>query len=135
MSRIYSQFYIIRQNFSSSITNIFGFLYCKVYLAVILTLNALLWWGSYYIYTHVSGKLLILHYNVDFGIDLIGEHNDVFFIPLLALIFSFLNISFLLFFYKEKYLKFMAHLFLSSSVLVNIILLTALMSIYLINFR
>ena len=135
MSRIYSHIYITRRDVLASLINVFSLLYSRVYLAMVAILNAIVWWGSIYIYQHISGDLLILHYNVDFGINLIGDPKRIFIFPSLVLFLSLLNVFLLLFFHKDRYLKFMVHLFLSSAVLINIFMLVALMSIYLINFR
>jgi len=47
-------------------------------------------------------EFLSLHYNIYFGVDLVGPWYDVFIIPVLGLVFMLLNIFLIFFFYKKE---------------------------------
>jgi len=102
---------------------------------LLLAGNLVLWLSTYYINTNVSQTLVVLHYNVDFGIDLIGEVKRIFIIPAFSLVIIFVNIFLLFNFLKRKDFKFISHLLLASGLIVNLFLFIALISIYLVNFK
>ena len=84
---------------------------------------------------------MILHYNVDFGIDLIGNVRQIYIIPLIGLVIVLFNLILLSFAYRKNIAperrdadKFLANLLLGSALFANFILLFSVASIYLINF-
>lgn len=85
-------------------------------------------------YSRINQDIAILHYNVDFGIDLIGNKKSFFVIPLLGLIFIILDKVVLLFLLKKNDFKFLAYFLLSFLLLLHIFLALAQYSIYSINF-
>ncbi len=60
-------------------------------LVVGFILNVMLW---LFIYTQVNSRddLIFLHYNIYFGVDLIGEWYRLYFMPLLGVVIFFINI-------------------------------------------
>lgn len=122
-------------NLRKGITNIFSFLFIRIYLVILFILNLLIWLFTYLFFTKVSQNLIILHYNVDFGVDLIGGVKNIFIIPCLGLFVIIFNLILPFVFLENKHFKFIAHLLLSAAILVNLFLLLSLGPIYLINFR
>ena len=122
------------ENFFDSIFYIFKFFYIRFYLILIFSLNIFLWFFTYYIVSNSHNDLIILHYNVNFGVDLIGNANKLFIMPLLSLIISLINIILIFSFSKRKDFKFITHLLLFPCILINLFLFVAIYSIYLINF-
>ena len=122
------------ENFFDSIFYIFKFFYIRLYLILIFGLNLFLWFFTYHIVSNSHNDLIILHYNVNFGVDLIGNANKLFTMPILSLIISLINIILLFAFSKRKDFKFIAHLLLFPCILINLFLFVAIYSIYLINF-
>jgi len=118
-----------------SIIDIFNLFYVRVYLVILFVLNLLSWLFVYFFFTKVSQSLIILHYNVDFGVDLIGDVKNIFIIPALGLFIIIFNLIISSLFLENKHFKFVTHLLLASATLVNLFLLLALGPIYLINFR
>ncbi len=114
---------------------VFDFFYAKIYLALILFFNFLLWISVFYINFKASSTTLILHYNVDLGVDLIGLGSNLYIIPLLGLLIFIVNLVLLLIFLKWSDYRYLAHLLFSVSLLANLFLLISLGPIYLINFR
>jgi len=74
-----------------------------------------------------------LHYNVDFGINLIGSENQLYIIPLIGLLVFLVNFFILPLYYNQKEIKFLSYYLFTVSIISNIFLLLAEASIYLIN--
>ena len=124
-----------RRRSSSKLTDFFSLASIRAYLVINFFLNVLIWLGATYIYHNLYQNLTVLHYNVDFGIDLIGDRNQVFTIPALGLLLFILNLLLLFFFIRSRHFKFIAHLLLGVLVVTQIFLLLSLQAVYLINFR
>lgn len=122
-----------RLNGQEMILNFLSFFYARVYLAVLLGLNLLNWFAAYTINKNVSQNLIVLHYNIDFGVNLIGGAKKIYLIPLLGLIIILINFILLAVIHRQG--KFIVHLLLSGAILANLFLLAGLASLYLINFR
>lgn len=105
----------------------------RFYLLLLFVLNIINWFLAYYVNRNVSQNLVVLHYNVNLGVNLIGNVTDIYIIPALGLAFIAINFLLLLNLYRKG--RFLIHLLFSSSVLVNIFLIASTISIYLINFR
>lgn len=108
----------------------------NIYYLIIITVLQIISWGqALFIYHNLNGDFLVLHYNVDYGIDLVLDPKDVFFWPLLALFIFIINTFILLGLYKINNTKFFSNLLLLASILVNFLVVLSLVSIYLINFK
>lgn len=123
----------------SFVSNLLTFFYIKVYLFSILGLNFLNWLFVYIINSKVSQDLTVLHYNVDFGVNLIGSVKQIYIIPFLGLIIFILNLILLAFAFRLNFRipsagKFFAHILLGASMLANFFLFLSLVFIYLVNF-
>lgn len=135
LSKIFILFYSFKKNFVDAIFFLFSFFYARIYFFILICLNLLLWLGAYYINVNVSQDLVVLHYNVDFGVNLIGNVKEIFIIPFLSLVIIFINGALVLFLCRNEYFKFIIHLILCTGIIINLFLLASLASIYLINFR
>ena len=132
-SKIANYFYVSRKSLKEISRYLLGLLYVRIYLLIALTLNLLNWLLVYYFNASLSQNLVILHYNVNLGVNLIGEAGKIYTIPLLGLIFILFNFILLLNIYQEG--KFVIHLLLATTAVVNLILIISTASLYLINFR
>ena len=132
-SKIANYFYVSRKSLKEISRYLLGLLYFRIYLLIALTLNLLNWLLVYYFNASLSQNLVILHYNVNLGVNLIGEAGKIYTIPLLGLIFKIFNFILLLNIYQEG--KFVIHLLLATTAVVNLILIISTASLYLINFR
>ncbi|MDO9399137.1 MAG: hypothetical protein Q7T79_00400 [bacterium] len=131
--KITEHFYFTRKNLTDICWHLLSFLYIRVYLIIALVLNIFNWVFVYYISSIISQNLVILHYNVNFGVNLIGDISKMYIIPAVGLFFILLNLLLIINIYKEN--KFVIHLLLVSSIVVNLFLLMSVMALYLINFR
>jgi hypothetical protein len=135
LSEIYHHFDLIKDKTSYNLTEVFGLLFVKIYLVVLLLQNISIWGFIWLFARRVGGSLTILHFTTDFGIDLVGDANKLFMIPVLGLFVSVLNFLLLFVFIKNKNFKLIAHLLLAAAVMVNVFLSLALGPIYWMNFR
>ncbi len=138
LNYLYLGIYNIREQFG----DLLSLFYVRIYLIIILGLNLLNCFFVYVININIADKnSVILHYNVDFGIDLIGNARQIYIIPLMGLVIVLFNLILLSFVYRKNIAsarrdadKFLANLLLGSALFVNFILLFPVASIYLINF-
>ncbi len=131
--KLLNNYYISREKINEAIFNLLSFVYIRIYLSIILIINAIDWLSVYFINKNLSQNLVILHYNVNLGVNLIGDAAKIYIIPLLGLIFALINFILLINIYQQG--KFIIHLLMSSAILANVFLLIATATIYLINFR
>lgn len=133
-AKIYNYFYIVYQKIHELFSDLFSLVYVKIYSGIALFLIVINWIGSYIINLKSSAdSIVFLHYNVDFGANLIGEVKKIYIIPLLGLLIFLFNFILSVRFYK--YNRFIPHILLSSGVVVNVTLLISIYLIYLINFK
>lgn len=91
------------------------------------------WIGAHYIITHIERETAYLHYNVDFGVDYIGDVERIYDFPLVGLAVIIVNILVSLFVRNRE--KFVVQMLLLVAIMANIFILMGLASIYLINFH
>jgi hypothetical protein len=125
---------LFRNNFSSSWSSVFSWSFSQIYGLIVLALNLLNWLLTFLLYRSLGNDLTVLHYNIDFGIDLVGHRGQLFVNPVLGLVLIILNLALLLFFARHKHFKFMSYILWNTAALANIFLLMAGLSVYLINF-
>lgn len=135
ISKIYNFFYSTFEHFVGNCSHFFGFLSFRIYLIFLALVNFFLWASAVMFQKRLTGGLINLHYNVDFGVDLVGDSRQIFIMPMLGTAVAFINIFWLFFFVKSDHLKFLIHIFLAMALAVNIFLLIAFGPIYYINFR
>lgn len=122
---------IVCNNFSNSIAEAFQGWQLRIALLSNMILNLSLWLIAFRINQIVSQQLIVLHYNVDFGVNYIGNVKMLYIIPLMSLIIMILNVIVMSFFKKEFYF----HYFLiSASIVCSLFLHVAIGTIFLINF-
>ena len=131
--KILDFFYLQKSQAFDILLDFFEPFYVRTYVAVLVLLNLLNWVFVYYINKVVSQDLVILHYNVNFGANLLGSASKIYTIPSLGLVFIILNIALSMHIRKQG--KFIDHLLFFSLILANLFLLAATMSVYLVNFR
>lgn len=114
-------------------------------IADLFTLRAVIWYGSAALLLNLAGwfltfalrralgdELAVLHYNITFGIDRIGETVSLFEMPLAGLAILIFNLI-LSSFSRQKAERLIVHALLAMAVVGNGIILVSLYSIYLIN--
>lgn len=76
-------------------------------------------------------EFLSLHYNIFFGVDLVGQWYKIFLIPVVGLVFLILNLFLIIFFYKKE--KFLARFLAGCNPLIELGLLASITLIILLN--
>lgn len=134
-SNFYARFYAIFDKIKASFREIFHYTPSFVYLGMIAFWQLASWFQAWFIRHNLSGDILVLHYNVDFGIDLVGDPVRIYLFPALGLAIFLLNFIILACWYRDKNFKVLAHLLLGAAALFGLFLSIALLAVYLINFR
>ncbi|NTU99422.1 hypothetical protein HGA64_05480 [Candidatus Falkowbacteria bacterium] len=112
---------------------LWGFYYIRIYFAAILILNIADWVVAVALKYNATQDQIVLHYNVDFGVDLYGDSGRVFLLPLLGLIIFLTNS--LLVVNANKHDRGVSHGLMAVATLCNFLLLIAQISLYSYNLR
>jgi len=134
-SDLYANFFSFCQRVGNAVASLWRFFPTKFYLPIFLFLQGLQWWGAYFIFSHLAGDILVLHYNVDFGIDLIGTPARIFGYPSWSLGVGLLNYGIAASFYRHKDFPIFAHLLMAAAINFSLILSLVLFFVYFINFK
>jgi len=134
-SKFINDFYLFKNKVRFQFSQFFRGWAGKIYLISFFIVNILEWLLSFYINKESEGSRIALHYTVDFGIDYYDFAFKIYILPFLGMMIFIINFSLLLSLFQHKARSFIFHLLLSIIVFANIILLAALISIYLVNFR
>lgn len=76
---------------------------------------------------------IILHYNVYFGVDQIGNYRQVYLLPMIGLILFIINLVLSMFFYGQKK-RIASYILLMATLMIQLSLIVASMSQILINY-
>ena len=129
------RFYNGRQQIKVAWRTLINFRPSHFYFFSWLGLQILAWWQAITIFKRLSGPVLVLHYNVDFGVDLVASPKHIFIYPLYALLVLLVNLFIILIAYRRHDFSVFVHLLLAAALLFAIFLNLVLMFIYLINFK
>ncbi len=116
------------------LSEVFSHFYFKIFILACFGINFLLWVFTLLVKNSIKGDLVVLHYNINFGVDLVGKPSKLFVIPIFGLIVVFLNSLLSIVFVKFSGFKFVSQILLGVAIAVNIFLILALYFIYIINF-
>ncbi len=131
--KLLNHFHLGRAGLAEGVLYLVSFTFVRFYLIGLFGLNIINWLLAYYVNKNVSQTLVVLHYNVNLGVNLIGNVREIYIIPTLGLAFIVINFLLLLNIYRRS--KFLIHLLLGFSILINLSLIASTISIYLVNFR
>ncbi len=134
-SNFYSRFYSFFDKIKASLGTIFHYKPSWIYLGLIIFWQIVAWLQTGFIRRKLSGEILVLHYNVDFGIDRIGDPKQIYLFPLLGLGVFLLSFILLAIMHKNKNFKALVLYLLGSAAIFGLFLSIALVAVYLINFR
>jgi hypothetical protein len=90
-------------------------------------------WISLWIYVQPVDFPIIMHYNVYFGVDLLGNWKQVFILPLVGIILSIINFLLAIHFYNLKE-RIASYLLLIATMMIQLSLLVASISVIIINY-
>jgi hypothetical protein len=128
LNGVYKIFRTLKENFSLFFEN----LNVKVFLFLIFVFNLANFLYAYFLRSKINNDLMVLHYNIIFGVDLIGAPSKIYYLPLIGLIFSIINIVLLILVFKTS--RLLNSLIFVFTLLVNIFIFLGLFSLYLVNF-
>jgi len=131
--KILNYLYLSREKLTQAVLYLVSFMFVRIYLLLLFALNIINWWLAYYVNNNVSQNLVVLHYNVNLGVNLIGNAHDIYIIPTLGLSFIIINFILLLNIFRKN--KFLIHIIFGFSLLINLFLIAGTLAIYLVNFR
>lgn len=134
LSGFYNFLYSRKNAFRGAVKDVAGLLSFKIYTPLILLVNIGTWSGVYFITDKMSEELAVLHYNVDFGVDKIGNASELYIMPAVGLAVFLVNSMLLFFLHRHRDIKFLSHFLWGTSLATNAIILIALGPVYLINF-
>lgn len=134
-SSFYNLFFNFRQHTAQALKSLWRHQSARLYLLIALAWQIIAWFQARFIFKNLSGDLLVLHYNVDYGTDLVSAPNQIFYYPAGDLLVILINLILCLALYRQRDFKLFANLLLGGVALFGIFLNLALLSIYLINFR
>lgn len=134
-SNLYARFYANVDKIKASLGAIFRYKPSLIYFALVVFWQLASWFQSWLIHRSLSGDVLVLHYNVNFGIDRVGSPTSIYYYPLLSLAVFLLNFIILAILHKDKNFKILVHFLLSAAALFSLFISIDLLAVYLINFR
>ena len=133
--KLVDNLYLLKQKIVESLGALFGIFFFRVYFILAALINLFCWFFVFLIRSRIATDSAILHYNIDFGVNLIGTSNQLFTIPLLGLLILLMNSAAARIIIKRKVDKFLLHFLGGSAGIANFFLLIALSFLYLINSR
>ena len=104
-----------------------------VWLLILSLVANVINWLSLRIWIKPVDFPIILHYNVYFGVDLIGNYGQVFVLPLIGLILFVVNVALSMYFYEQKE-RIASYILLIATLMIQLSLIVASVSIILINY-
>lgn len=128
-----NNYYAFRQEIKDRFLDLAGFKFTKLLIGASLALSALALVFTFKINQWSGQSLIVLHYNVSTGVDLIGDKARLYVYPVLGFLFLAFNLGVAMVAQRER--KFLSYFLLASSLLCNLILLISLGLVYIINFR
>jgi len=134
-SNLYNRLYTWRQKVSAALAAVWSYRPSRFYFLAVGLSQALSWLQAGLIYRNLSGNLLVLHYNVDFGVDLVGPPARIFIYPFFGLAIFLINLIFAAGLRRHKDWRIFIHLLFGAALAFAIFLNLTFWFIYLINFR
>lgn len=134
-SNFYARFYTFLQRLGAAFKRVFKFNHAKIYLIIIILLQVIVWLQTVMVFRRLTGDFTILHYNIDFGADMIGSPKQIFFYPILGFVVAVVNISLATIIARRQDPKLVINFLLGAAVAFAVFLNLALLAINFINFR
>lgn len=90
-------------------------------------------WAALKIFVQPVDLPIILHYNVYFGVDMLGGWKNLFLLPAVGLILFLVNFFLSLYFYRRKE-RIASYLLLIATLIIQLSLIVASVSVIIINY-
>ncbi len=134
-SKLANKWYLFCDQTASAFRAVFGWRHSWVFFLVNLLIVASLFLGSWEIFRNFKEEILVIHYNIDFGVDWIGSKSLVFWLAAIGGGVFLLDFVILLFISKRRDYKFLSFFIWGGLTVCELFLMAAVFSIYLVNFR
>lgn len=122
-----------RENLKEGFQDLIAIPYIKLLAGLALTAGLMNFFLALKIMEWAGQTRIVLHYNVQSGVDLIGKGSSLLIFPALGFLAIAVNLLVSVNVKREK--KFAGQLLGGAALAVNLILLAALVLVYIINFR
>jgi hypothetical protein len=103
------------------------------WLLVLSLLANLVDWGALFFFIKPVDQTIILHYNVYFGVDLVGNWKQAFALPSIGLVILLMNLVLAAFFW-DRGERIASHILMIASLMAQLSLLIAASSVVIINY-
>lgn len=133
-SRFLDFFYLKKDDIKNSLSALFSATYIRFFLITNTIINIIIWIIARRVTSLSDDDNLTLHYNVEKGIDLYGSADKLYILPALGLFVFVFNFLIFCFLNNKKDRIFISYILLGSAFFVNIILIIAIISLYMVNF-
>ena len=90
-------------------------------------------WAALGIFIQPVDLPIIIHYNVYFGVDMLGDWKNLFLMPAIGLFLFLVNLSLSVYFYQRKE-RIASYLLLIATLMIQLSLLVASVSVIIINY-
>lgn len=104
-----------------------------IWLLILSLTSNLIDWLILKIWVKPVDFSIILHYNVYFGVDSIGDYKQVYLLPIIGLILFLVNLILSVFFYERKE-RIASYVLLMATLMIQLSLIVASVSVILINY-
>jgi len=123
---------LLKEAFLASVNDYLAEPVIRRYWWALGAVNAALWLLAWLVWRGLHQDLAILHYNIIFGIDYLAPRGQIYFLPFIATILSFVNGWLSLGLCAKN--AYLSRLLLAAALAAGLIVGLALYSIYLVNF-
>jgi hypothetical protein len=134
-SNFYAVFYDFLRSLRLSWQAVWRYYPNRIYIIVFFALSIISFWQAHYIFSNLSGDLLVFRYRINFGASLIGSPIKIFTYPAASLIVLFSNFIIAMLIRRRPKARFLFHLLFGSTTVFSLFIIIYLYSVFLINFR
>lgn len=134
-SNFFNHWYLFRGQAALAFKSVFDRRQSWIFLFINLFFVIAIFVGSLEIFLNFREEIMVLHYNVDFGVDWIGQKNLVFWLAGVGAFIFFLDFLVVLLISKRRNYDFISLFLFGGLTICEIFLLAAVFSVYLVNFR
>lgn len=103
------------------------------WLLIFIAVANLVDWAALKIFIQPVDLPIIIHYNVYFGVDMLGDWKNLFLMPAIGLFLFLVNLFLSIYFYQRKE-RIASYLLLIATLMIQLSLLVASVSVIIINY-
>ena len=134
-SKLSEKWYLFREKTASAFRALFAWRHSWIFLAINLLFVTVLFAGAWQIFSNFKEEIFVLHYNIDFGVDWVGDKSLIFWPAGIGGGMLIIDFLVLLFVSKRQDYKFLSWFLWSGLTICEMFLLASLFADYLFNFH